>query len=147
MQGSTLGDGLSRLLAAGAVAGEDETDLLCGMPCDVLDVLRVLHEDAHAFEVVIGVNWMKTRENADTLERSRIPHSRKKDEHTFPDPHRLIATAAREEVPRSRVGNALALCLVSLQQAHALPLGRRVDRTSLAVSVLLLCPYPDVRVK
>ena len=34
-------------------------DLFGGMPCDGLDVLCVLHEHAHTFEVVIWVHWVR----------------------------------------------------------------------------------------
>lgn len=40
---------------SGEMVGEAEPDLFCGVPCDALHVLGVLHEDAHAFEVIVGM--------------------------------------------------------------------------------------------
>ena len=49
----------AREVEARGGAGDGETDLFRGVPRDGLDVLGVLHEHAHAFEVVIWVHWVR----------------------------------------------------------------------------------------
>ena len=45
-------------------AGDGETDLFRGVPRDGLDVLGVLHEHAHALEVVVRVHCMRAHGSA-----------------------------------------------------------------------------------
>ena len=66
---------------------------------------------------------------------------------TFPDPDGLVAAAAREEGARARVGYALALRLVPLEQTDALPFSGCAGCALVVRIIYRLLPNSDVCIK
>ena len=84
------------------------------MPCYTFDVLGVLHQDTHAFEIRI-------RMDCGNLKIAAVMFSELL-RRTFPYPDSFIPTTARQKGSRAGVLDALALGLMALKQAHAFPL-------------------------
>jgi len=106
------------------------------MPSHAFYILRMFHEDGDGFKLCIWEDCVRYWVSMN--KRKRGGNERR----TFPDPHSLISTTARQIIPIGRIRNTLTLRLVAFEGACTFPF-----TSSLFIVTPLLLPDPNIRIK